>query len=62
MPGFDSETAFREIAKMDFDTALSQSTALTDKFQRSMSMLSLADACLQQAQRQRKEKPKKTAP
>jgi hypothetical protein len=31
MPGLDPESAFREMAKLDFDTALSQSSALTDK-------------------------------
>ena len=48
MPGLDPERAFREMAKSDFDTALSQSNALTDKFQRALSMLSIAEACLQQ--------------
>lgn len=57
MPGLDPENAFREIAKIDFDTSLAQSSSLTDKFQRSMSMLSVAEACLQQAP---KVKPKKT--
>jgi hypothetical protein len=61
MPGPDPESAFREMAKVDFDTALVQSNALTDKFQRSMSTLGLGDVCLQQAQQQLKEKPKKSA-
>jgi hypothetical protein len=58
MPGLDPESAFREIAKIDFDTALSQSNALTDKFQRSISTLSVAEGCLQQAP---KAKPQKRA-
>jgi hypothetical protein len=57
----DPKSAFREMAKMDFDTALSQSSALTDKFQRAMATLGLADICLQQAQPQPKGKPKKSA-
>lgn len=56
MPGLDPESAYREIAKIDYDTSLSQTSALADKFQRSMSILSVAEACLQQAP---KGKPKK---
>jgi hypothetical protein len=59
MPGLDPESAFREVAKIDFDTALSQSSGLTDKFQRSMSTLGLVDVCLAQAQPQPKDKRKK---
>jgi hypothetical protein len=46
MPGLDPESAFREMAKIDFDSALSQSPTLTDKFQRAMSTLALAETCL----------------
>ena len=46
MPGLDPERAILEMAKIDFDTALSQSSALTDKFQRAMSTLTLAEVCL----------------
>ena len=59
MPGLDPESTFREMAKIDFDTALAQSSALTDKFQRAMSTLALADVCLVQSLP--KEKPKKSA-
>ncbi len=59
MPGHDPESAFREMAKIDFDTSLAQSNALTDKFQRALSTLALADVCLQQTQKQPKQKPKK---
>jgi hypothetical protein len=55
MPGFDPASAFREMAKLDFDTALSQSPGLTDKFQRALATLSVAEVCLQQLP---KEKPK----
>jgi tetratricopeptide (TPR) repeat protein len=61
MPGLDPESAFREMAKVDFDISLSQSSAITDKFQRAMSTLALADTCLQQAQQQPKAKPKRAA-
>ena len=60
MPGLDPESAFREMAKFDFDISLSQSSALTDKLQRAMSTLALADSCLQHAQQQPKAKPKKS--
>jgi hypothetical protein len=59
MPGLDPESAFREIAKLDFDTALSQSSGLTDKFQRAMATLGVADVCLHQVQQEPKQKPKK---
>ena len=63
MPGLDPESAFREMAKVDFDTSLAQSTALTDKFQRALSQLALADVCLAQsaAAQPAKAKPKKNA-
>jgi hypothetical protein len=60
MPGLDPESAFREMAKIDFDTSLSQSSAITDKFQRALSTLALAGVCLAQVQQQPKEKPKKS--
>jgi tetratricopeptide (TPR) repeat protein len=58
MPGIEPETALREMGKLDFDTALSQSSALTDKFHRSMSTLALAELCLQLSQLQSTKKPK----
>ena len=58
LPGLDPESAFREMAKFDFDTALSQTTAITDKFQRAMSTLALAEPCLTQAPRS-SPKPRK---
>jgi hypothetical protein len=61
MPGPDPESVFREMAKIDFDTALSQSSGLTDKFQRAVSTLGLAEVCLQQAQQKPKEKKKRTS-
>jgi hypothetical protein len=59
MPGLDPESAFREMAKLDFDTSLSQSSALTDKFQRTMATLALAESCLDQTPPQPKPRRKK---
>ena len=55
MPGLDPETAFREMAKIDFNTSLVQSSSLKDKFQRAMSTLALAEVCLQQAPKTKKK-------
>ncbi len=60
MPGLDPETAFREMAKIEFDDTLSQTTAFSDKFFRSITTLAVADVCLRQTQPEPKE-PKKTA-
>jgi hypothetical protein len=54
MPGLDAESAFREMGKNHFDTALAQSSALTDKFQRALSTLALAEVCLGQPQQMRR--------
>lgn len=60
MPGLNPETAVREVAKADFNNALSQAGAFTDKFQRAMTTLALAEVCLQKAP-PIKDKPKKKA-
>jgi len=59
MPGLNPESAFREMGKRDFDTAFAQANALTDKFQRALSTLALAEVCLQQAEERPAEKSKK---
>jgi hypothetical protein len=46
MSGLDPESAFREMAKIDFDNALSLSNTFTDKLQRAMSTLAVAETCL----------------
>lgn len=46
MPGLDPESAFREMAKLDFDNAFSLSSTLSDKPQRAMSTLAIAETCL----------------
>jgi hypothetical protein len=61
MPGLDPENAVRELAKIDFDNILSQTSAFADKFQRAITTLALADVCLQQSQQPSKEKAKKRA-
>ncbi len=61
MPGHDPDSAFRELAKIDFNDALTQTAAFTDKFQRAMTTLAVADVCLQETERRRNEKPKKVA-
>ena len=45
MPGLDPERAIRELAKIEFDTALAQSSALTDKLQRALATFALAEVC-----------------
>jgi len=59
-PGFDPENAFREMAKIAFDDALSQASGFTDKSLRVLIMLDLADICLQKVPQQEKtDKAKK---
>src|SRR5262249_1280541 len=60
MPGLDPASALRELAQLDFDTSLAQTSALTDKFQRSLSTLAVSEVCLQQTYVP-PEKPKKPA-
>jgi len=50
------------MGKIDFDTSLSQSSAVKDKFQRAMSTLALADVCLQQLQIQPKQRKRAVRP
>jgi hypothetical protein len=59
MPGLDPESAFRELAKVDFNDALTQTVAFTDKFQRAMTTLAVADVCIQETERSRVKNPKK---
>ena len=61
MPGLDPETALLELSKIDFNDALTQTTAFTDKFQRAMTTLAVADICLQETERRRGTNPKKIA-
>jgi len=58
MPGLDPENAFREMAKIEFDDTLSQTTSFTDKFFRAVTTLAVADVCMQQAPKEPKKSPK----
>jgi hypothetical protein len=51
LPGLDPESALREVAKVDFDVALSQTIAFIEKFQRGMTTLAVMEVCLQKPQR-----------
>jgi hypothetical protein len=53
-PGFDPESAFREMARVDFDNALSLTNGLADKSLRAQTTLVLTDFCLQRAEQQEK--------
>ena len=60
IPGFTPESAFREMAQIDFDSALAQTSGFTDKSLRALTTLALADYCLWRAEQQDKaEKAKK---
>jgi hypothetical protein len=56
-PGFVPETAFREIARIDFDGALIQAATLRDKTIRSFTTLAIIEPCLEitQTKSQRKK-------
>lgn len=59
-PGFNPESALRELGKLDFDSALNQSSNFADKSLRAMTTLALAEQCLKgQAV---KPKPKESKP
>ncbi|MBV8859718.1 MAG: hypothetical protein JOZ02_22485 [Acidobacteria bacterium] len=58
-PGFDPENAFREMAKVDFDGALSLAGTLADKALRARTTLALAEFCLQRAAEQEKQERQK---
>jgi hypothetical protein len=53
-PGFDPENAFGELAKVDFDGALSLAGTLSDKALRARTTLVLAEFCLRREAEQKK--------
>ncbi len=59
-PGFNPESALRELGKLDFDSALNQSSNFADKSLRGMTTLALAEQCLKG--QTAKPKPKETKP
>lgn len=58
VPGLDPESALRELAKIEFDVALSQATALTDKSQRVLATLSVVEICVEKASDLQRQKSK----
>jgi hypothetical protein len=54
-PGFDPENGLRELAKIDFDTALYQVSSFNDKYLRALTTLTLAQLCLEPPRSQRKK-------
>jgi len=58
-PGFDPENALRELAKVDFDNALSLASGFADRSLRTQTALALAEFCLQRAGQQEKPSPTK---
>lgn len=54
-PGFDPENALRELARIDFDTALYQVSSFNDKYLRALTTLTLAQLCLEPPRSQRKK-------
>jgi hypothetical protein len=61
VPGLDLESALRELAKVEFDVALSQATALTDKSQRAMATLSVVEICVEKTSDLPRQKSKRRA-
>lgn len=60
-PGFNPENAFREFAKIDYDDAFYQAGNFADKYTRSLTILAVAEICLQRTLlKQTSEKVKKT--
>jgi hypothetical protein len=57
-PGFNPETAFLEIGKLDFDGTLIQATTFADKGLKSLTTLSVIEPCLMPAAKSRKPAPK----
>jgi hypothetical protein len=57
-PGFNPESALRELGKLNFDSALNQSSNFADKSLRAMTTLALAEQCLKE--QTAKPKPKET--
>ena len=59
VPGPDPESALRELAKVDFDVALSQATTFADKFHRATATLGVTEICVQKVPDPPKQKPKR---
>lgn len=57
VPGMRLENAFRELGALDFESALSAANDLSDKYQRSLAVLSLASKCLEDSAAKPTPKP-----
>jgi len=57
-PGFNPETAFREIGKLDFDGTVTQASDLTEKSLRSLTTLAVVEPCLSVAAKPAVQKKK----
>ena len=57
-PGFNPETAFLEIGKLDFDGTLIQATTFADKGLKSLTTLAVIEPCLLAAVKAKKPAPK----
>jgi hypothetical protein len=53
VPGIRLENAFRELGALDFESALSAATDISDKYQRALAVLGLASKCLEGAAKKR---------
>jgi hypothetical protein len=60
-PGFTPESAFREIAKVDFEGMLNQATNFSDKSLRALTTLAVVEQCLKDLAVTSKPKPGKPA-
>lgn len=54
-PGLSPENVFRDLGKLDFDTATLQASSLLDKSLRAFAMIAVADVCLQNMGREQKK-------
>lgn len=61
-PGFSPESAFREIAKVDFDGMLNQAANFSDKSLRALTTLAVVEQCLKDLTAAPKPKQSKPAP
>ncbi len=53
VPGMRLENAFRELGALDFESALSAATDISDKYQRALAVLGLASKCLEGSAKRR---------
>jgi hypothetical protein len=54
-PGLSPENVFRDLGKLDFDSAMLQASSLLDKSLRAFAMIAAADVCLQNTGREQKK-------